>query len=239
MIKPSKRQEKEAPQLFKTHLKLAAKRNRNKRLSTAGIAASICSLILWLLGVSLFIHVLGVLISFAIGFLFPVGKAHSWALDLIAKDTGLSYQTALEQQDKVQESAYNLLEPLNQHAHKMIRRLSEPSLRRWWLPLLVLAFGLTLLPVSPFSSSPRALGLPSNLNPLGSAPDQEQGQTSTPAETQANEPNTQTPCAKEQSWPSAPAVSSSSGCHRQRFLRGTLHRRCPCHTTRMPIPDCP
>lgn len=190
MIKPSQRKSPKKAPLFQTHNKLASRKNRNRRLTTAGILSAIISLVLWLFGVPLFSHVVAVLFAFIIGFAFPVKKATDWALQTIAKNVGLSYQTALEYDDS---DPYAFSEALEKQANNSLRSLHVAPLRRWWLPLLVVAFGLTLLPLSPFRNAPRVLGLPDALNPLtGTQATESESSSSTP-DTQTDSPNPQEP----------------------------------------------
>jgi hypothetical protein len=149
------------------------------------------------------------------GFLYPVRQSQHWALDLIAQKIGLSYETALEHEDS---SNYGFKPALEEYASKAVKRLEPASFRRWWLPLLVVAFSLTLLPVSPFRSSPRLIGVPDSLNPFANETTVPNEQTTPPNEpesqaTEVQPPNTQpdTPSAETGSPQTLDDASGTSG----------------------------
>lgn len=156
MIQASKRKREKKSQ-DQIHTSLAQQKRLHFKLTAAGILSSVISLLLWLSGVSLFIHLIGILVSFIIGLFYPSKNNLNWALKHIEKSTGLSYQTALEHPSAL---PYGLDTALNSYAKRSLSRLEAANFRRWWLPLMVISFGLTLLPYTPFRSSPRSVGLP-------------------------------------------------------------------------------
>ncbi len=159
MIRASKRTKKRRKKIpkLKTHVRLARRKMWNQKLTAASILSVFVSLLLWFFGVSLFIHIIGVFVSLLIGLFFPIKKSLDWSQKYIAKSIGLSYQTALENNEDL---PYGFQESLASYIKKVLVRLEPPKFRRWWLPILVVSFGLVLLPVSPFRATPRALGLP-------------------------------------------------------------------------------
>lgn len=159
MIRASKRTKKRRKKIpkLKMHVRLARRKMWNQKLTAASILSVFISLLLWFFGVSLFIHIIGVFVSLVIGLFFPIKKSLDWSQNYIAKSIGLSYQTALEHNE---ELPYGFQESLAGYIKTVLVRLEPPKFRRWWLPILVVSFGLVLLPVSPFRAAPRALGLP-------------------------------------------------------------------------------
>lgn len=184
MIKPSRRrQPKPAPKTeLELHIQLARARSRQQRLIGASAVATGVSVILWLLGVPLAWHLGAVTLSFLAGLAYPVRGLASWALSWISQRAGLSYQTALELD---QNDPYGFNEAIRKRALMTTNRLEPPQSPRWWLPLTALAFGLALLPFTPFRDSNRFAGVnvPSGLQGSPAA-------TSDAFETETPEPET-------------------------------------------------
>ncbi len=187
MIRASKRtkqRRKKIPKL-KTHVRLARRKMWNQKLTAASILSVFVSLLLWFLGVSLFIHSIGVFVSLIIGLFFPIKKSLDWSQKYIAKNIGLSYQTALENSE---ELPYGFQESLASYIKQVLIKLEPPKFRRWWLPILVVSFGFVLLPVSPFRAAPRTLGLPFGETLSSEEAREQQQRTEQAQETRTEEP---------------------------------------------------
>ncbi len=196
MIRASKRQSNQPqnnnsmPHLT-AHRQFARQKSLNYKLTAASILTTVVSLILWLSGISLFAHIIGILISFVVGLFYPVRSTLTWAQKHIARSIGQSYQTSLEYGGQLPQE---LDKALFDYTQRALQKLEPPSFKRWWLPLMVIALGLTLLPYTPFRSLPRAVGIPGlEGTPFSSNPAQQQtmpeAQPDSPQANQPQQPN--------------------------------------------------
>ena len=98
MIRPSQRRSPRPtpPPPFTLHHRLARRRYGRLRLLRCSALALALSLALWLVGAPLLVHVGGVALGFALGFLAPLKSQEPWALEWIEGEMGMSYRTALE-----------------------------------------------------------------------------------------------------------------------------------------------
>lgn len=210
MIRPSRLQRREGarkgPQL---HQRLSAQRRRTLQLTVGAVAACAVSLLCWLLAVPSLWHLAATLVAFGLGAgaalrLEPLRRAGRWALEWIAARSGLSYQTALELED---EDRYGLAEAVRERAAAQVMRLEPPTPSAWWLPPLVAALLLALLPVTPFRGANRAL--PFLPQTAGSAPaDRADGLEAAEPEppAAASEPETAPSGLPDEPAPGAPAT---------------------------------
>ena len=195
MIKPSQRRQKRAPATtdLNLHTQMAGARSWHWRLIGASAVATGVSVVVWLLGISLLWHLLLVTVSFLVGLAYPVRGSAPWALSWIANKAGLSYQTALELNPEPTEDGYGFSQAIQERALKTTRGLELPENPRWWLPLTALAFGLALLPFTPFRDANRftAIELPPALQGAGvntdAAPEAEEPTTAPPDQEQLAE----------------------------------------------------
>ena len=186
MIQASKRQNTPSPDHLTAHKRIARQKLIHYKLTAASLLSSIVSLTLWLAGLSLFMHLIGILVSFLIGLFYPVKGSIAWAQKHISKTIGQSYQTSLEYAGQL---PYDLDDALFKYTKRALNKLEPPHFKRWWLPLMVVSLGLTLLPYSPFRSLPRTVGIPGiDGTPFSETPTQEQTITeSTPESPEANQ----------------------------------------------------
>jgi hypothetical protein len=156
MIQASKRREAPASGDLNIHQTMARRRNWNTRLTLSSLTSCLVSLLLWLSGVPILIH-LGILaLVFVLGLAWPQKSVLPWVMTWIAERIGLSYQTALEFSEP---DPYGFHSAVRQRALEQSKKLSLPSLQAWWLPGLAIAALLALIPFSPLRSLERPLGL--------------------------------------------------------------------------------
>ncbi|MBS3933527.1 MAG: hypothetical protein KGZ35_04155 [Truepera sp.] len=128
--------------VFATHRRLARRHQWQQRLLFAGGGALLGSLIGLLLDSTLW-QALSLMVGFAAGLLIPRAGSEAWAIDWIEAQVGFSYRTALE----LSHDTYGLAPAVKARARQALRRLTPPKLQPWWLPALVLALSLLLLPL--------------------------------------------------------------------------------------------
>ncbi len=215
MIRPSQRRSKRPPSTpqppFELHRRLARRRRRRLRLLFCSAGALFLSLILWLAGVPLPLHLGGVALGFALGFLAPLKPQEPWALSWIENETGLSYRTALEHENA--NDAYGFHGAVAVRAQDLAGRLEPPAEQPWWLPALVLALGLVVLPAVglPGFSLPGGRGLVTQApadTPADASPDTPE---SPPAEAEGGESET------PQDAPAETPVESAAGSDARDF----------------------
>ena len=142
------------------HQKLARRRAWQQRLVYGGVLALLTSLIAWVAGASLALHLGLVVLAFALGLGWRFGetnrRAERWAFSWIEDRSGLAYLSAFELPETAKDS---LADAVRGRAAKT-ERLDTPPLQPWALPLLVLALVLALAPHlalpalrAPFASS--------------------------------------------------------------------------------------
>ena len=150
-IKASRRQTT-AQTGLRPHEVLARHWALQRRLFTGGVLALAVSVVAWLFGVTLPVHLGLVGVGFVIGFLWQfirVGRrATRWAFSWIEAHAGLSYLTAHELAQAEPEAAApsaGFGEAVRARAAQ-VGRLETPALQPWALPLVVLALALATLP---------------------------------------------------------------------------------------------
>ena len=142
------------------HQKLARRRAWQQRLVYGGLLALLASLVAWLVGASLALHLGLVALAFALGLGWRFGetnrRAERWAFSWIEDRSGLAYLSAHELPDTATDG---LAGAVRVQAAKA-STLDTPPLQPWALPLLVLALVLALAPHlalpalrAPFASS--------------------------------------------------------------------------------------
>ena len=162
MIQPSQRRSTPThpDELLAVHERIARQRRRTRRLWWASALACAVSVVLWLLGVSVLWHLTLVGLALVTGLFLPLGSTVTWALDWVSRHLGLSYVTALDLSEAPPDS-YGFHEAVRERAAAGAAKLELPQQQPWWLPLLVIALVLAILPVVPFRSAPRlSLGNP-------------------------------------------------------------------------------
>lgn len=131
--------------LLRLHERLASQRLWFFRLLFASGSALVVSFILWTLRVPLIWHLSGIALGFMAA-LFIQRSMRSWALAWIRERAGLSYETALEQEQK---DDFGFSESVRERATEEASRLTLPKYQAWWLPMLAVALGLAFLPLIP------------------------------------------------------------------------------------------
>ena len=134
------------------HLGMARARQWQRRLWRGSACACAVSLLLWLVGVGLAVHLAALVVAFGIGLALPVRSSFEWALAWVSGH-GLSYPTALELtqgETTPGNDPYGFHAAVAQRAGAQAVRLEPPQPQPWWLPLLVTALLLAVLPVNPF-----------------------------------------------------------------------------------------
>jgi hypothetical protein len=187
--------------LLRLHERLASQRLWFFRLLIASGLALAVSFILWLVRVPLVWHLVGIVFGFIAG-LFVQRSMKSWALTWIRERAGLSYETALEQQ---QNDDFGFSTSLKERASDEASRLSLPKYQAWWLPMLAVAAGLAFLPLIPsLTNLPTALTTQPTQAPLPEA----SGQPANSVEPSEPQPTTQ-PVAQPPQEGQAPSQDTS------------------------------
>lgn len=174
------------------HVGMARARHWQRRLWLASACACAGSLLLWLAGTGLFVHLAGLVAAFGIGLALPVRSSLDWALGWVSRH-GLSYPTALElSQAGNADDPYGFYAAVAKRASAQAARLEPPRLQPWWLPLLVTALVLALLPVNPFGMRGGFSGTGSpNQNQRGADPTESAAEALNPEDpAQADPPDT-------------------------------------------------
>lgn len=134
------------------HQKLARRYGWQQRLVWGGVLALLCSVAAWLLGLSLPLHLglvgLGLLLGLFWRFGHTSRRARAWAFGWIEGRSGLAYLTAFELpeiNELPETDAHGLAEAVRARAAKAAT-LDMPPLQPWFLPLVVLALMLALVP---------------------------------------------------------------------------------------------
>jgi hypothetical protein len=134
------------------HLTLAQRQAWQQRLIHSGGAALTLSVVAWLLGLSLPLHLgltgLGLLLGLGWRFRETGRRAERWAFGWIEARSGLAYLTAHElarTPNPQRADPYGFGEAVRARAARA-SSLEAPPLQPWFLPLVVLALALALLP---------------------------------------------------------------------------------------------
>ena len=138
---------------LRPHKVLARRWALQRRLVTGSVLALAVSVLAWLFGVSLPIHLGFTLMGFGVGFFWRFTsvdrRAERWAFAWIEARAGLSYLTAYElaqaEADAETVPAAGFGEAVRARAAQ-VGRLETPALQPWALPLIVLALALAALP---------------------------------------------------------------------------------------------
>lgn len=184
---------------LRLHEQLARRRRWRLRLTAGSALACALSLLLWLAGLPVTWHLVAVATALLAGALLPFNGLSAWALRWIGARAGLSYEAALELPGD--SDPYGLGAAVRERAALQLRRLEPPREQAWWLPLLVTALLLSVLPVTPFRAVPRALPF---LNPAPETPSDAAAQEA--AEDSAALPEDPQPFTPNEEAP--PALSS-------------------------------
>ena len=163
MIKASKKQNrnKHKKDIYGFHKSISRRKHLEQKLFLSSIVAAAVAFLLWLFAVSLPYRVAIVIAAFVAASALRVKSSVEWAFIWIAKSIGLSYETAIEYRQK---DKYGFFESLNQRVKTLSIKLEKPKHNNWWLPILALAVGFSLLPFSPFSGSHLWAGFNNNHN---------------------------------------------------------------------------
>lgn len=148
------------------HERLSRKKLWHWRLHVCSGAALLASVVAWALGLPLGLHAALVAASFALGFLWPIRAVAPWALGWIESRAGYSYRTALELTLNGRNDPFGFADAVRERAAARAARLElePPTLQPWWLPALVLALVLLLLPSMGFGGS-GLFGTPPSASP--------------------------------------------------------------------------
>ena len=181
-------QRRTSAQPTRPHKVLARYWALQRRLVTGGVSALVVSVLAWLFGASLPVHLGLVGVGFALGFFWRfshVGRrAERWAFSWIEARAGLSYLTAHELTD---DAAADGFSAAVQARAAQVGRLETPSLQPWALPLIVLALALAALP---------HLILPTLRAPLAPLTGQQPGDPAEPSAFELPAPDTALPDAE-------------------------------------------
>ena len=128
------------------HQRLAQRRAWQQRLVYGGVLALAASVVAWLAGASLLLHLGSVALAFILGLGWRFGatkrRAERWAFSWIEARSGLAYLSAHELPDTATDG---LAGAVRAQAAKT-SSLDTPPLQPWALPLLVLALVFALAP---------------------------------------------------------------------------------------------
>lgn len=145
---------------FKLHVAEARSASLHRRLLHASVAALAAALILLLLPATLPVRAVAVVAAALAGLAWPPRDAKPSALASIRLQTGLSYETALGLLERRKQSEpavatesngakadpYGLEQAVLERADRNIRGYESQPRPAWWLPALVVAGSLVLLP---------------------------------------------------------------------------------------------
>ncbi|MEM7735253.1 MAG: hypothetical protein AAF267_05625 [Deinococcota bacterium] len=205
------------------HLRLAQRFYWQTQLwhcALAGLAASVFG---YVLGLPFLWHTVLTGLGFAVGFAWRSRHGKPKALRYIEDEIGLSYSTAVELQadidprDGIEQTAVEgfddsqrtladtryrafFAKEVTRRANYRVRRLEQPKLQPWWLPMVALALILIILPNISLPRLPRRLG------PNQPPPTQANGRPLNPLaeETAADDPLTEQPNASSPESESRP-----------------------------------
>ena len=127
------------------HELLSINHFRRTRLFLCSCLTLFFSILLWILDTHIGIHALILAICFGLPWSFPGRKHFHWGLAKVTEQTGLSYATALEYQNRSDDS-YGLLEELRIRRAEIARNFKIPEYTPWWIPLLILSGGFLFMP---------------------------------------------------------------------------------------------
>lgn len=134
---------------FALHVKEARRADLNRRLLVGASAALVSSLVALFTPLALVVRVGIAATAFLTGLAWRTRGADKAALNAIREQTGLSYETALELAPTVTDGApdpFGLKAGVRRRAELAIRGYEAPRHPAWWLPALIVAAALTLLP---------------------------------------------------------------------------------------------
>lgn len=176
-IEPSKRRQPHSkqPNSRPLHEVLAKRHYWHWCLLICSVGALLGALVGFIIGLPLMWHALLSASLGIAGFALPLRQSLAWALRWIDQSTGLSYRTALEHTGM--DDPYGFAQATKARAEALTTRLETPRMQPWWVPLMVLAVGLLLIP----QLTSNGLGGPSSPT---SSPVQESRSDSAPADEQ-------------------------------------------------------
>lgn len=170
------------------HVQLAKRFYWQTQLWHCALLGLFASLLAYALGAPLLWHALITVLGFIVGFAWRSQHNKRKALRYIEDEIGLSYSTAVElhhlaeqsdipsqagddQATRPQQLGNFFAEAVVRRAHYRVRRLEQPNLQPWWLPMFACALILIILPNLSLPSLPRRTRPPSSTLPqVGSTP---------------------------------------------------------------------
>lgn len=120
-------------------------------MTLSALVALLIALLTWAIGLDLPLRLALASLGAALAWVVPLKGGERWALEVIGERAGLAYQTALE--SGTQPDRFGFRTAVEERAEESLRRIETPRHNPWWLPLLVLAVGVLLLPVVPLLPS--------------------------------------------------------------------------------------
>lgn len=202
MISPSRRRRTSrlpADAAFQTHLRLARRRELNRRLVRASLLAVMMAAVLLVTPVSGVWHALLTVLAFTLGAVLPARGAQAEALEEIRAHAGYSYDTALDllaaEGDAANRDPYGFAAAVMQRARLVMRGFQPKQQAAWWLPATLMALTLLLLPsLLPSSgllgggSGPSGTGSPATAPGLEETISEPEGEEEVEAEPQPEAP---------------------------------------------------
>ncbi len=138
------------------HEELAGSRLRHSRLTAGALAALLGALLTWFFPIGLAVRLVVVAGLFLAGMFLPLltaDRARRWALDWIARHSGLAYESYLElssrsgsQPPAAVQDDQDLAAVLEERAYLATRSLPQPSFTPYYLPILAVTALLLFLP---------------------------------------------------------------------------------------------
>lgn len=138
---------------LRLHVRLARRAALDRRLANASLGALIGSLAGLAFAPSVLWHALLAVAGAVVGALLPTPDSMRRAFASIRQQAGLSYETALELRaartggaDVEGADPYGFAARVDERAHLSVRDVKPTSPPAWWVPLMLVAFGLLLIP---------------------------------------------------------------------------------------------
>lgn len=138
---------------LRLHVRLARRAAVDRRLANASLGALGASLVGLVFAPSVSWHAALTLVGAVLGALLPTPDSMQRAFASIRSQAGLSYETALElRAARVGDDGSGAADPfglaarVEERAHLSVRDVKPTSPPAWWVPLMLVAFGLLLIP---------------------------------------------------------------------------------------------